>query len=1251
MTVTITVSAQFTDSNGTPATGLTLTEVDITLVSIRKSDGNETVIWNALDSTRELTSLGMYQKDYASADLDTYWYFAMAEYVGATVLDADFVYGQVGESGLDVDGRVDVGDWLGQAVTLSAGNLPNVNANEISEDAVAADNLEAQYDTTGLSGDTFPATQAQVGNIASGTAATNTVAASVTVTVGSEINSYTDTEELDGTVHEVNPVGGNTDFYYEFNVGANGVPVAVQWEGYANGQNDTYAIYAWKWSGSVYQQVGEIEGAPFSTVVKQSFDLTTGHVGTGANDGLVRWRSLSADGTGFNTDRILCSFATNFTSVGYADGAIWVDSNAVNTNTVRDIDGVADNPVSTWAAALTLNNELKLHNFRIANGSTIALTGNSDNYTIKGSEWVLALGGQSIASAHIEGATVSGVGIGNDARFIDCHMGTVTLSRCEMDKCAIADTITLSAADTYLLDGCWSAIAGSATPTIDFGALIANTALNIRHYSGGIELENMGVTGTDTMSLEGHGQLVINANCSAGDISIRGLFTVTDNAGGALTLSDDARYDVDQVGDAVWDEVISTSEHNAAQSAGQRLRQATATVVANDTAETSNSPGVNQIQLASGESSTDGTFDPGLVGIIAGAGQGQSRLILEYAGASRIATLNRDWKTAPDGTSEYIIMATEGGLHVNEGLATGGTASTITLNALASTTDNVYNDQIVFLVSGTGQDQVGRITAYNGGTKIATMAQTWGTVPNTTTGYIMVPDAPALFQGYESAAIWIDTINGQSGVVSYENGTAENPVDSLADATTLATDLGFSHFVLLPGSNVTLGQSYDNFVFSGLGGNGWILALGGQSISGTSIMGATVSGICTGVNAPSFIHCSIGSATIPVSRFIACAITSSIICSGTGAYIFDQCYSGVAGTGSPDIDFGALVGSTQLNFRHYSGGIEIKNMGATITDTMSLEGKGQLIINASCVAGTVAIRGHFTVTDNASGALTLSDNARVDIDQIEVGTDQALSGRLPTALVSGRMDSDVAVIQNGVVTAAAIGTDAIDADALAADAVAEIQSGLGTSANQTTILARIGAFTGSGINTILGFFLAGFKADAGTPSDIGGTFNPSTDSLESIRDTAPLGTVMRGTDSAALASVATEARLAELDPANLPADVDTVLTRLPAALVSGRMNSDIRAINGNTDSAAKLALSANTMEVGTAIAGTLSTTEMTTDLTEVTDDHYNGRIVIWTSGNLLRQVAAITGYVGSTKKLTFTAVTEAPTINDTWIMV
>ena len=57
-----------------------------------------------------------------------------------------------------------------------------------------------------------------------------------------------------------------------------------------------------------------------------------------------------------------------------------------------------------------------------------------------------------------------------------------------------------------------------------------------------------------------------------------------------------------------------------------------------------------------------------------------------------------------------------------------------------------------------------------------------------------------------------------------------------------------------------------------------------------------------------------------------------------------------------------------------------------------------------------------------------------------------------------------------------------------------------TAANQTTILARIGSFTGSGVNTILGFFQALMRSDATTPSDVGGTYDDATDSLQAIRD-------------------------------------------------------------------------------------------------------------------------------------------------------
>lgn len=60
------------------------------------------------------------------------------------------------------------------------------------------------------------------------------------------------------------------------------------------------------------------------------------------------------------------------------------------------------------------------------------------------------------------------------------------------------------------------------------------------------------------------------------------------------------------------------------------------------------------------------------------------------------------------------------------------------------------------------------------------------------------------------------------------------------------------------------------------------------------------------------------------------------------------------------------------------------------------------------------------------------------------------------ALVSGRLDVNVATITNNAITAAAIGADAIGASELATDAITEIRTGLGlASANLDTQLAKL----------------------------------------------------------------------------------------------------------------------------------------------------------------------------------------------------
>lgn len=145
------------------------------------------------------------------------------------------------------------------------------------------------------------------------------------------------------------------------------------------------------------------------------------------------------------------------------------------------------------------------------------------------------------------------------------------------------------------------------------------------------------------------------------------------------------------------------------------------------------------ITLAAAASAVNGTYDPALVQITGGTGSGQARLIIQYDGATRVASVDRDWRVVPDLTSEYQILASANLMSTNEGLAQAGGASTITLNASASAVDNTYTGQTVVLRTGTGQDQSRVVASYVGLTKVATMALPWETPPVAGTGYMMLP--------------------------------------------------------------------------------------------------------------------------------------------------------------------------------------------------------------------------------------------------------------------------------------------------------------------------------------------------------------------------------------------------------------------------------------------------------------------------------------------------------------------------------
>lgn len=333
---------------------------------------------------------------------------------------------------------------------------------------------------------------------------------------------------------------------------------------------------------------------------------------------------------------------------GYALGAIWIDTVGGTAGTTDFENGTVNNPVDTLADAITLSTSLNITRFMVAAGSSITLASAATNYEFMGQNWTLAFGGQSIANAKINGATVSGTFTGTTGILEDCIINAITGPGITMRRCFFNDiTMTADGAGDWFLNDCKSRVAGSGSPNFDFGALVGNTGLSMRNYSGGIELENFGDTGTDTASIEGNGNIIINVNSGTanGTLVIRGNFDFTNN-GSTTNITQTARpaYRFTQVEGATFS--TSTDSLEAIRDRGDAAWTTGAGgsnpfVLQNTTIATL----ASQVSFTLTAGSADDDAYNGMLAIVedsATATQKCVGVISDYTGSTRTVTLRED---------------------------------------------------------------------------------------------------------------------------------------------------------------------------------------------------------------------------------------------------------------------------------------------------------------------------------------------------------------------------------------------------------------------------------------------------------------------------------------------------------------------------------------------------------------------------------------------------------------------------------
>lgn len=275
--------------------------------------------------------------------------------------------------------------------------------------------------------------------------------------------------------------------------------------------------------------------------------------------------------------------------------------------------------------------------------------------------------------------------------------------------------------------------------------------------------------------------------------------------------------------------------------------------------------------------------------------------------------------------------------------------------------------------------------------------------------------------------------------------------------------------------------------------------------------------------------------------------------------------------GSNAVKVQSGTGANQINL---SSG----NLAGSVASVVGNVGGNVVGSVASVTANVTIADGHLTSAKFADGFLTnakiganaISD-AKVDPD-VTIASVTGAVGSV-TGNVGGNVSGSIGSVAAGGISASSFAASAIDTTALATSAAAEIASSvraeLATELSQidasvssrlatagytapdnatississavsslasslstvgtnvTTALNRLGSFTGSGVNTVLGFFLALMKSDATTPSDVGGTFAASTDALQAIRDN--MGTQQTGDAYARLGAPAGASHAADV---------------------------------------------------------------------------------------------------------------------------
>lgn len=140
--------------------------------------------------------------------------------------------------------------------------------------------------------------------------------------------------------------------------------------------------------------------------------------------------------------------------------------------------------------------------------------------------------------------------------------------------------------------------------------------------------------------------------------------------------------------DLIWDEVLTGATHNVVNSSGRRLRQVSAIIFSEGTAQAGG--GSNSIVLEAGAITLDDEFNRAKIVIVGGLGAGQEAIITDSVASTDTLTVTPAWPISnPDATTEYEILPAQVHATVRNGGYDNGYVYVDLLNGSAGTEKGV----------------------------------------------------------------------------------------------------------------------------------------------------------------------------------------------------------------------------------------------------------------------------------------------------------------------------------------------------------------------------------------------------------------------------------------------------------------------------------------------------------------------------------------------------------------------------------